>query len=158
MGTPSEGSPRPLFLPSTPPQGKEAANSVRWPVEFVDGAPRFSKSVNSAQNHFSLHGEADLIRPGDTDTAVIPQQVCFSTGGICERGKEHCNPLWVLFLQPLGKFSLFSNIDQIFFFLKKNCFSHTLPRRVIRGSKLLLAFNPCPHISISRAPTAGLRG
>lgn len=52
MGTPSEGSPHPLFLSSTPLEGKETANSVRWPVEFVDGAPRFYKPVKSAQNCF----------------------------------------------------------------------------------------------------------
>lgn len=50
MGTPSEGSPHPLFLSSTPLEGKETANSVQWPVELVDGAPRFHKSVKSAQN------------------------------------------------------------------------------------------------------------
>lgn len=50
MGTPSEGSPHPLFLSSAPLEGTETANSVWWPVEPVDGAPRFYKSAKSALN------------------------------------------------------------------------------------------------------------
>lgn len=135
MGTPSEGSPHPLVLSSTPLEGGETANSVCWPVEPVDGAPRFYKSVKSAQNYvFFLHSEVDLIKPGDTDTPVIPQQVCFSIREVCGRKKNVLILCWLLFLQRLRKFSKIS-------FLRFDLFDV--------GSK------PCPHISISRAPTAG---
>lgn len=74
MGTPSEGSPHPLFLSSTPLEGKETANSVWWPVEFWT---ELRGSINQLKLHktaFFLHGEVDLIKPGDTDTPVIPNR------------------------------------------------------------------------------------
>lgn len=90
MGTPSRGSPHPPSLSSTPLEGKETANSVWWPVEFWT---ELHGSINQLNLHktaffFPLHGEVDLIKPGDRDTPVTPQQVCFSIRGVCERKKR----------------------------------------------------------------------
>lgn len=40
-GNPRRGFSSPLFLSSIPLEGKETANSEQWPVESVDGAPRY---------------------------------------------------------------------------------------------------------------------
>lgn len=111
MGTPSEGPPHPLFLSSTPLEGKETANSVWWPVEFWT---ELHGSINQLNLHktafFSLRGEVDLIKPGDTDPPAGPQQVCCSIRGVCERKKSIVILRWLLFLQRLRKFSKISSL------------------------------------------------
>lgn len=110
MGTPSEGSPHPLFLSSTPLEGTETANSVWWPVEFWTELHGSINQLNLQKTAFFLHGEVDLIKPGDTDTPVIPQQVCFSIRELCERKKNIVILCWLLSLQRLRKFSKISSL------------------------------------------------
>lgn len=86
-GNPWRGFSSPPVPVLHPMEGKETASSERWPVEPVDGGPRFRTTVNSAQNCSFPHEKADLITAGNTDMAVITQQFCFYKKKVCDRKK-----------------------------------------------------------------------